>query len=132
MSQANVEIVRRAEAAISRRDVKSLDALLARDCEIVPMRAAVESIVFRGPRAALEWFAAQDESWESIGAEAQTYRHGDDWVLALGHIRAQGRSSGVVLDQPAAAIWRLCEGRITSVRTYSDRERALADLGLKE
>jgi ketosteroid isomerase-like protein len=85
-----------------------------------------------GPDAAAEWFAALDDSWESITAEAETHRHGDDWVLWLGHIRARGRGSGVILDQPAAAIWRLREGRITSLRTYTDRDRALADLGLKE
>jgi ketosteroid isomerase-like protein len=130
MSERNVEIARQAEAAIGRRDIEALRALMAPGCEIVPLRAAVESTVFRGPNAAAEWFAAWDESWEDLSFETEAIRHGGDWVLVQGRIRARGRSSGAELDVMAAAIWRLRDELITSIRIYTDRDRALADLGL--
>jgi ketosteroid isomerase-like protein len=130
MSERNAEIVRRAQAAINRRDIEALGVLMAPECEIVPLRAALESTVFRGPDAAAKWFVAQDESWEDLSAEAEAFRHDGDWVLVLGRIRARGRSSGAALDVRAAAIWRLREGLITSISIYTNRDEALADLGL--
>jgi ketosteroid isomerase-like protein len=130
MSQENVEIVRGAFEAFSRRDVKAIEALLAPDCEIVPLRAAVDNTVFLAPDAAAKWFAAIDDSWETLSIEAETFRDGDDWVLALGRIQARGRSSGVDLDVQAAAVWHFGDGLITHIRVYTDRSEALADLGL--
>jgi ketosteroid isomerase-like protein len=130
MSHENVEIVRRAEAAINRRDLEELKLLMAPDCQVVPLSAAVDSTLYRGADVVATWFAALDESWESNTAEAETFRDGPDWVLTLGRIRARGRTSGASLDVSAAAIWRVRDGLITSVRIYTDRDRALADLGL--
>jgi len=130
MSQENVEIARAAFEAISRRDVKAIEALLAPDCEIVPFRAAVDNTVFRGPDAAAKWFVAIDESWETLSLEAETFRDGGDWVLSLGRVQARGRSSGVDLDVQAAAVWHFGDCLITHIKAYTDRREALADLGL--
>jgi ketosteroid isomerase-like protein len=112
VSRENVEIVRRAGEVISRRDIGALGILMAPECEIRPLRAAMESTVFRGPDAAVRWIASWDESWEDISFEAETFQDGDDWVLVLGRIRARGRSSGADLDVRGAAVWRLREGLI--------------------
>lgn len=130
MASANVDIVRRAQEAIGRRDIEAPGVLMAPECEIRPLRAAVESTVFRGPNGAAKWIASWDESWEDLSAEAVTFRDGSDWVLVLGRIRARGRSSGVDLDVRAAAVWRLRDGLITGISVYTDRGDALAGLGL--
>ncbi len=130
MSERNVEIVRRAQEAISRRDIEALGVLMAPDCEIRPLRAAVENAVFRGSNAVAQWFAAQDESWENLSAEFETIRHGGDWVLVLGRIRARGRASGADLDVRAAGVWRFRDGLITGINVYTDRGEGFADLGL--
>jgi ketosteroid isomerase-like protein len=132
MSQENVEVVKQAEEAIMRRDLDALGALLAPECEIVPLRAAVDSTVYRAPDAAAKWFAALDETWETVSAEPETFRDGTDWVLGFGRVRARGRSSGADLDVQAAGVWRFRDGLITSVRVYTDRGEALADLGLPD
>ena len=49
MSDENVEIMRAAIEAFNRRDGEGFGALLARDAEIVPVRAALEGTVYRGP-----------------------------------------------------------------------------------
>jgi ketosteroid isomerase-like protein len=132
MSQENLEVVRRAEEAIARRDIEALKLLMAPECEIRPLRAAVDSTVFRGPDAAAEWFVAQDEAWENLSAEVETFRHGSDWVLVFGSIQARGRSSGADLDVMSAGVWRLRDGLITAISVYTDRNQALAHLGLEE
>jgi ketosteroid isomerase-like protein len=132
MSQENLEIVKRAVAAVNRRDIEAVNLLMAPGCEIIPLRAAVDSTAYRGADAAARWFAALDESWESVTAQMATFREGPGWVLALGRVQARGRSSGATLDVNAAAVWRLRDGLITSIGIYTDRDRALADLGLEE
>jgi hypothetical protein len=50
MSQGRrVETMRAAMAAFNRRDGEALGAVLAEDAEIVPVRAAVDGTVYRGP-----------------------------------------------------------------------------------
>ena len=121
---------RRAIEAIAGRDLDALAKLLAPDCEIVPLRVAVDHTVFRGPHAVTEWWAAQDDVWEGMTWETESTREGADWVLSFGRLRARGRSSGVPLDVQAAGVIRFRDGLITSIRIYTNRADALADVGL--
>ena len=125
-----IAIWRSAREAITRRDLDALGELLAPDCEIVPLRAAVDNTVFRGPHALTEWWAAQDEAWEGMSWAMESTREGPDWVLSIGRLRARGQGSGVPLDVQAAGIIRFRDGLITSIRVYTNRADALADLGL--
>jgi ketosteroid isomerase-like protein len=125
-----IEIAQRATEAIRRRDLDELGELLAPDCEIVPLRAAVERTVFRGPDALKRRFAAQDDVWEGLALETESWRQGSDWVLTFGRLRARGRQSGVPLDVQVAGIYRRRDGLITSVEVYTKRAEALAALGL--
>ena len=130
MSRQQIEILRRASDAANRRDIDAFSSLFTPDCEIVPIRAALEDTVYRGPNVAASFLAAADESWEDLGVEVEQYRDGGDWVLALWRIRGRGRASGASIDVKAAAVYRSRDGLIKQMRVYGDRAEALADLGL--
>jgi ketosteroid isomerase-like protein len=132
MSQENVEIVRAAMEAFNRRDGEEFGALLARDAEIVPVRAALEGTVYRGPDAAAQYCAAVDESWENLRWEVEEIRDAVGWVLVLGHIRGRGRGSGAALDTKAAWVAHFRGGLITNFHAYTDRAEALKAVGLSE
>jgi ketosteroid isomerase-like protein len=132
MSQENVEIMRSAIEAFNRRDGPRFGALLADDAEIVPVRAALEGTVYRGPDAAEQYCAAVEESWENLGWEVEEVRDGGDWVVALGRIRGEGRGSGAAIDARAGWVARFQDGLITTFRTYPDRADALEAVGLPE
>jgi len=132
MSQENVEVMRAAMEAFNRRDAKGFGACLASDAEIVPVRAALEGTVFRGPDAAAQYCAAVDESWENLRWEVEGFRDGDGWVIALGRIRGGGRGSGAAIDARAGWVARFSEGLVTSFHTYADRSEALEAVGLSE
>jgi ketosteroid isomerase-like protein len=132
MSQEHVEIVRGVIDAFNRRDVEALEALLASDAEIVPIRAALEGTVYRAPGAAKQWYTAVDDSWESMTVEVEEMRDGGNWVLALGRIRGYGRGSGAAVDVGAAALVRFRDGLVTSLRTFTSRVEALEAAGLSE
>jgi len=75
-------------------------------------------------------------AWEGYHAEAEEYRELDDErVLVLIRRSGRGKRSGVDLDQIAsegAVLYHLREGKVARELVYWDRDRALADLGLKE
>src|SRR5947209_8677315 len=73
------------------------------------------------------------ELWETLRFIAEEYRELDDGsVLVLSRMRGRGKGSGVEVDQPRAGLFQVCDGQVTRLALYWDRDRALADLGLEE
>jgi ketosteroid isomerase-like protein len=132
MSQENVETMRAAIDAFNRRDGDGFGAVLANDAEIVPVRAALEGTVYRGPSAATQYCTAVEESWENLTWEVEEIKDGDSWVLALGRIQGRGRGSGAAIDAKGAWLARFRDGLVTNFRTYPDRRDALEAVGLAE
>ena len=132
MSEENVERTLAAIEAFNRRDGESFGKLLAHDAEIVPVRAALEGTVFRGPDAAAQYCAAVEETWENLVWELEEVRQGESWVLALGRIKGLGRGSGATIDARGGWLVRFRDGLITNFRTYPDRTDALEAVGLHE
>jgi ketosteroid isomerase-like protein len=127
-----VERLRAALEAFNRRDGVAFDGLLASDAEIVPVRAAVERVSYRGADAGSQYCAAVDERWENLWWEVEDIREGGDWVLALGHIRGRGRDSGALIDARGGWVAHDRGGLITRFQTFSDRGAALKAVGLEE
>jgi ketosteroid isomerase-like protein len=132
VSQENVELVRAALQAFNRRDGAGFDALLASEAEIIPVRAAIEDVSYRGADAGSQYCVAVDQRWENLRWELEDIRDGDDWVLGLGHIRGRGRDSGAVIDATGAWVAELRAGQIIRFQTFSDRDAALKAVGLEE
>jgi len=132
MSEQNVDIMRAAMEAFNRRDVEAFGRLLSRDAEIVPVRAALEGTVYRGPNAAAQYCAAVDESWENLRWEVEEIRDGGSWVLVLGRILGSGRGTGAAIDARAGWVAHFHEGLVTRFHTYADREEALRAVGESE
>jgi ketosteroid isomerase-like protein len=127
---SDVDIMRAALAAFNRRDGAGFDALLDQNAEIVPVRAALEGVTFRGPDAASQYCAAVGESWEELRWEVEEIRDLGGRVIALGHIQGRGRDSGAGIDATAAWVADLHDGLIRRFQTYSDRAEALEAVGL--
>ena len=71
--------------------------------------------------------------WDTLRFDAEEYRElGDRSVLVMSHMRGRGKGSGVEVDQPRAGLFQVCDGKVTHLALYWDRDRALADLGLAE
>jgi ketosteroid isomerase-like protein len=75
-------------------------------------------------------------AWEDFRFVVDEYRQLDDErVLVLLHVSGRGKTSGLDLRQmrtQAATLWHVDDGKVTRLVAYLDRDRALADLGLKE
>jgi ketosteroid isomerase-like protein len=70
--------------------------------------------------------------WDAYGAEADEYRELDrERVLVFGRMSGRGKSSGVNVETEFANLIHIREGKVLRLALYSNRERALADLGLE-
>jgi ketosteroid isomerase-like protein len=68
-----------------------------------------------------------------VRAEADEYRELDTGrVLVLTRVSGRGKTSGVQIGDRGAELFETHDGKVTRIVTYFDRDRALADLGLKE
>jgi len=75
-------------------------------------------------------------AWQEYRSEVEEYRVIDnERVLVLVRARARGKSSGMDVEQMrwlGASVFHLRDTKVTRFVIYFDRDRALADLGLKE
>ena len=75
-------------------------------------------------------------AWEDFRVVAEEYRELDDGrVLVLDNLSGRGKTSGLELGQmrtTGAWLFHVRDGSVARMVRYQDRDRALADLGLKE
>jgi ketosteroid isomerase-like protein len=132
MSEENVEIVRRVFDAFNRRDIAAFLELLDPDVEWVPILAVLEGRVYRGHGDIRRWIDDLATDWEFFEVCYEDLRDLGDRVLVSGHWRARGRASGVELENPGTYLYEIKNGRVVSMRTFTDRAEALGAAGLAE
>jgi ketosteroid isomerase-like protein len=131
MSQENVEIVRRAIAALNERDVRLYLTLCAPDMELISPVAALEG-ASTGADGIRQFFAGLKEATSRFRLDAERLQAvGDDRVLALGQVSIMSQG-GIPLAEPWGTVYDLAEGRLRRVRVYSDWDEALEAVGLAE
>src|ERR671936_946058 len=83
-----------------------------------------------------EGWREHSSTWEDWRVEADDYRELDhERVLVFVDRSGRGKTSGLELGQlltKGANVFHVRNGRVTRLVIYWDRDRALADLGLKE
>jgi len=73
------------------------------------------------------------ELWEELRFDAEEYcEMDDDSVLVVCRMRGRGRGSGVEVDQRRASLFHIRAGKVIRLGLYWERDRALAEPGLKE
>ena len=130
MSQENVELVRRAFGASSRGDAETLVALCGPGFKMHLVGVAGEPVYYAGASGIREFFRDLAESWDAFGYEALDIRDLGDRVVVLGTVRARGRTSGIDVEAQRGWIVELRDGRITSIRSFRDPQKALEVAGL--
>jgi ketosteroid isomerase-like protein len=134
MSQENVEVVKRAIAAVNERDI---DRYLAGCTEDVELRTPLAAIggVYEGPDGIRRFFAdIQDTSPDFRLHLEHVEAIGADRVLAFLHTTASGRASGIptAAGTPTTNVYELVQGKIRRIRIFWDRQEALEAVGLRE
>jgi ketosteroid isomerase-like protein len=133
VSQENVEIVRRAIAAINARD---LDGYLACCTEDVELRTPFDAVggVYEGPRGIKRFLADVEDAAPDFRIDLDGLRAiGSDRVLAFMRTGSTGRASGIpMVATEQANVYDLIDGKISRIRIFFDRREALKAVGLEE
>jgi ketosteroid isomerase-like protein len=134
MSQENVELVRSICRDWERGDFSSIEWAHS-DIEFV-FRGGPSPGSVRGMTAMAEVWRDFLSAWDEWRQKATEYRDLDDErVLVFLHGSGRGKASGLDLGQfreEGANVFHVHDGKVTRIVIYTDRERALADLGLSE
>jgi ketosteroid isomerase-like protein len=133
MSQANVEVVRKAIEAWNQREADLLLSYAAPEIEWMPAGpAAVERAVYRGHDEVASAYAAVWETWDLFRFEGSQVRDLGDSVLWLGRVKMRGSASHVELDQEFAAHLVLRGGKLIRIQAFLSWQDALEAAGLAE
>jgi ketosteroid isomerase-like protein len=114
------------------RDSDAAQAHSTEDVEIVPLRAAIEDTSYRGPNAFAAFGADNDDAWEDLHFEPETFRDAGEQVVAIGQLSARARATGADVTTRLAIVMELRDGRVSQLRTYVDVADALEAAGLSE
>ena len=135
MSEENVELVRRAYAALTRGDEDTLRGLALPELVLDFSRRLIDPIVLRGRDKALAFFLSQArEAWDDLPAwEPQEFVDADDKVVTYVRTTARGKGSGVEVEAYVWNLWTFSDGKLVE-HTYfgDDRAAALEAAGLSE
>jgi ketosteroid isomerase-like protein len=129
MSEENLEIVRRALSARRSDFVDVLDPAVRLDFS----ERVFNPDVYEGYEGIMRWRAEVGEIWDYYRSEPEELFDADQAVVVFTRERGRAKGSGVEIAQhPTALLCRLRAGRVSEIRLYHDRERALRDAGLED
>ena len=128
MSQENVEIVRRCYAALDRRDWEGLWREAHPDFELHTQLTGS----YRSPDEAQRFAEDRFAAFESFSTEPEEFFEGDDQVVVFVTQRAQPKGTSAVIENKVGAVWTLRDGKVLTLETFPQRQKALEAAGLSE
>ena len=131
MSQENVDVVRRSVEAFP--DLEETLLYVHQEGELhSAIVGGAEGNIYRGHAGFRRWFADSFESFEQLTNEWTEFRDLGDRVLALGHVKARGRGSGMEIDSPMGWVFTVRHGKLVKAEGFLSRAEAFAAAGIEE
>jgi ketosteroid isomerase-like protein len=119
--------------AFNRRDIDAALKVIDAQVEFMAPTAemANEGQPYVGHAGMRKYYDDVAAVWKQLDVTPTEIREVDDAVLVLGRVygRAEG---GYIQDSPAQWVLRFREGRIWSIRVFTNRSAAFAEVGLRE
>ena len=133
MSSENLEILRRAYAAFQRDGVEGIMPSLDEAIEWRNPEDSPIAQVFHGHDGVRDWFAQVTDVFGEMSFTPDEFREvSEHRVLVLLRFELKGTSSALKIEVPIAHVIDLRGGRVTALKAYSDPEKALEAVGLRE
>jgi ketosteroid isomerase-like protein len=135
VSRENVELVKRLyrehgrEWLADRAEVQ-LREVADPEVQLDLSRRVLNPAVFEGYEGLRRSAAEVREVWANWWVEAERFVDAGDRVLVVERYGGRGRESGLEIDERAAAIWTLRDGRVLRLEVGIPVDEAYATLGL--
>ena len=98
----------------------------------LPVLLGGASTVYRGHAGVRELFRELYEALDRLHVEWTDIRDLGDRVVATGHLSTRGKGSGVDTESSFGSIIDFANGKAIRIRSYLDRDEALAAANLRE
>jgi ketosteroid isomerase-like protein len=132
VSQENVDVVRRMNAAFNRRDRDALIAYYHPDVELRDLQHAPdvpERLV--GIDAIRRHWDQWDDAFDDFTAEIEEFMGAGPYVVMATRWRGTGKDSGLEIDLRAVEVVEFADGKIARLTTgYASKAEALRAAGL--
>ena len=137
MSQANIELAKRAFDAFSKRDLETLLELTEPDVEFYAATGEIadaegsnwERGAYWGEDGVRKYLEDVASTWEELEVEPDDFRSLGEQVLVIGHIRGKAKS-GSVDDSPAQWVIRFRNGKVVYWAVHTNAAEAFEAVGL--
>jgi ketosteroid isomerase-like protein len=70
------------------------------------------------------------QAWQSCRIEAEEFHDAGDRIVAFVRVHGRGTESKIDVDMENAHVWTMRDGQALAIRAYTDRARALREVGL--
>jgi ketosteroid isomerase-like protein len=133
MSQESVEVVRRVMRCFADQDVEAALADVHPQATLDWSNSdAPDSGVYTGHAGWRAFMQARDEALgERRFDSVELLTPSADTVLLIGHVREQGRASGIEVETYGAAVFTLRGGKVVRLKIYQSSADALKAVGLE-
>jgi ketosteroid isomerase-like protein len=130
MSEENVEVVRRALAALDRRDVEAYLEVASPQIELITPASPLQGVL-TGHAGIRKFFREMWSFAEASEFQVEEIRAVEERVLAFFVIRATSRD-GIQTSSRVAGVYDLEHAKIRRAHIFADRTEALEALALSE
>jgi ketosteroid isomerase-like protein len=133
MSEANVQMLRRAYEAYERGDLDAAVADISPDCEYVAAGTVPgRTGTYRGPDGYRKFVAWLQEEFSDSHARVDALIDAGDSVVVGATLRGQGRQSGIPVTFTFWQVWRCANGKFVRGQGFTNKAEALEAAGLLE
>jgi ketosteroid isomerase-like protein len=132
VSQENVELVRTGLDALNRGDWDAVLELLDPEVKWETTGQFVEGGVYRGREGVREFLETLGEEFEEFRSGVERVTEVGDLVVAEIRTSGIGKRSGARVEVEFTILIYLSEGRITRLRNFMDRAKALEAAALRD
>jgi ketosteroid isomerase-like protein len=131
LARDNMMLARRSIDAWNSGDAEAWIETLHPTVELWSPGTEVDQLAYQGHDGARQFLEELAGEWGFVSLRSESFHATGDEVLALGHLEARGRDSGLRLTSPAAWLIRLKDRKVVCWRLYTDQNEALKAVGLR-
>jgi ketosteroid isomerase-like protein len=134
MSQENVAVVERGNAAFGRRDVPAMVELLSADFELDISGHPVPDLPDYGVGAEhfVDFLATYLCGFDDYTLRIMRLMEAGDEIVVLLHDSARIRGSEAIVERDLAHVWTVRAAKLCRLRAYNAHEEALEAVGLSD
>ncbi len=134
MPQENVEVTKRAVAALNRGDFDGVVESFAPDAVLQDLQNAPDQpVTVEGVEAVRQTLRLWADAFDKLQVDSEEYIDTPDAVICAAHWQGQGKTSGISIDVHQVDLYEFRDGKVVrAILGFQSKNEALEAAGLSE